>query len=149
MLTILSQPRRMCSGLTRRELLQVGGAGLFGLGLPKVWAAEAARPAFRARAKSVMFLFLFGGPSQLETFDLKPGAPVKIRGPFRPIASRTPDLRICEYLPRLADISDKYCVLRTMTHNYNDHSGAGHYMQTGKRWHLPIGGGFSATAHDW
>ena len=72
MLTIQGQPKRVCSGLTRRELLQVGGAGLFGLTLPKLLAAEEAAPAFQnGRAKSVLFLFLFGGPSQLETFDLK------------------------------------------------------------------------------
>ena len=84
MLTILGTPRRTCAGLTRRELLQVGGAGLFGLSLPKVLAAGAAKPARQERAKSVLFVFLFGGPSQLETFDMKPDAPSGIRGPFRP-----------------------------------------------------------------
>jgi hypothetical protein len=103
----------------------------------------------KARAKSVIFLFLFGGPSQLETFDLKPDAPSKIRGPFKPIASRTSGLLISEHLPRLADVSDKFCVVRTMTHSYNDHSGGGHYIQTGRRWHVPIGGGFDATPKDW
>jgi hypothetical protein len=103
----------------------------------------------RPRAKSVIFLFLFGGPSQLETFDLKPEAPDTVRGPFRPIACRTPGLLICDRLPRLAQISDKFSVLRTMSHSYNDHSGGAHYIQTGKRWHLPIGGGFSATPKDW
>jgi hypothetical protein len=97
----------------------------------------------------VIFLFLFGGPSQLETFDLKPDAPSKIRGPFKPIASRTPGLLISEHLDRLASASDKFCVVRTMTHSYNDHSGAGHYIQTGRRWHVPIGGGFDATPKDW
>ncbi len=76
-----------------------------------------------AKCKSVIFLFLFGGPSQLETFDMKPEAPEKIRGPYRPIASRTPDLRICEHLPKIADVSDKFCVIRTMSHSFNDHSG--------------------------
>ncbi len=97
----------------------------------------------------MIFLFLFGGPSQLETFDLKPEAPERIRGPFRPIASRTPGLLIGEHLPRLAGISDKFCVVRSMTHPYNDHSGAGHYMQTGRMWQVPIGGGFNPTAQDW
>jgi hypothetical protein len=97
----------------------------------------------------VIFLFLFGGPSQLETFDMKPEAPRELRGPFSSIRSRTPELRICEHLPKLADISHKFGVIRTMTHSYNDHSGAGHYIQTGRRWHLPVGGGFSATSEDW
>lgn len=130
MLTILSQPRRSCGGLTRRELLQVGGAGLLGLSLPRVWAAEAAQSERRGRARSVLFLFLFGGPSQTDTFDMKPDAAEGIRGPFRPIASRTPGLRICEHLPRLAQVSDRFCVVRTLTHRHNDHN-ACHYIQTG------------------
>jgi Protein of unknown function (DUF1501) len=97
----------------------------------------------------VIFLFLFGGPSQLETFDMKPEAPEKLRGPYRPIDSPTPGQRICEHLPTLAGVSDKSCVVRTMTHDYKDHSGAGHYIQTGKRWHVPIGGGFNPTPRDW
>ncbi len=149
MLSIFSRPRATCEGLTRRHLLQAAGAGLLGLSLPKLLQAESTGSFPRGRAKSVIFMMLFGGPSQLETFDMKPGAPDTIRGPFRPIACRTPGLRICEHLPRLANVSDKFCVVRTMTHNYNDHSGAGHYLQTGKRWHIPIGGGFSATPRDW
>src|SRR5262245_21663913 len=130
MLTILGGPRQTCRGLTRRELLQVGGAGLLGLTLPKVWAAEAARSVQRARAKSVMFLFLFGGPSQNDTFDMKPDRPDIIRGPFQPIASRTPGLLMCEHLPRLAQMSNQFAVVRTVTHNQNDHN-ACHYIQTG------------------
>jgi uncharacterized protein (DUF1501 family) len=149
MLTINGLPKRTCAGITRRELLQVGGAGLLGLCLPKVLAAEGAAAFTKGKAKSVIFLFLFGGPSQLETFDMKPDAPSDIRGPFRPIKSRTPDLLISEHLQRLAKISDKFGVIRTMTHSFNDHSGAGHYIQTGKRWHIPIGAGFNATSEDW
>ena len=130
-------------------MLQAGGAGLFGLTLPKVLAAEAVSGVMAPRAKSVIFLFLFGGPSQLETFDLKPDAPSTIRGPFKPIASRTPELRIGEMMPRLAGMSDKFCVIRTMTHPYNDHSTGAHYIQTGRPWHVPIGGGFNATEKDW
>ena len=89
MLTINGLPKSTCAGMSRRELLQIGGAGLLGLCLPKVLAAETtAPPVARGKAKSVIFLFLFGGPSQLETFDMKPEAPVEIRGPFRPIKSR-------------------------------------------------------------
>jgi hypothetical protein len=150
MLTILSHPRRLCGGWTRRELLQAGGAGLFGLTLPSVWAAEAAQPIRRPRAKSVLFLFLFGGPSQLETFDLKPDAPEGIRGPFRPIAARTPGLRVCEHLPRLAEASDRFCVVRTLTHRHNDHN-ACHYIQTGHPMPpAPRGAaGVDATDKDW
>jgi hypothetical protein len=149
MLTITGAPRRTCDGTTRRALLQAGGAGLMGLSLPQLFAAESHGSGREPRANSVIFLMLFGGPSQLETFDLKPEAPDAIRGPFRPIASRTPDLLIGEHLPRTADVSDKFCVVRTMSHSFNDHSGGGHYLQTGKRWHVPIGGGFSPTPKDW
>lgn len=130
MLTVLSRPRRTCGGLARRELLQIGGAGLLGASLPKVLAAESLVEPLPVRAKSVLFVFLYGGPSQLETFDMKPDAPSHIRGPFRPIASRTPELRICEHLPLLADRSDKYCVVRTVNHPQNDHNGT-HIIQTG------------------
>jgi hypothetical protein len=130
--------------------LEAAGSGLLGLSLPNVLRAEAGQyRQIQAKARSVIFLYLFGGPSQLETFDLKPEAPERIRGPFRPIASRTPGLLISEHLPRLAGISDKFCVVRSMTHPYNDHSGAAHYMQTGRKWHVPIGGGFNPTAQDW
>ncbi len=149
MLTILGEPTRVCDGISRRRLLQAGGAGLFGLTLDKVLRAEALGTQPSAKAKSVIFLLLFGGPSQLETFDMKPDAPEKIRGPFRPIACRTPGLLISEHLPKTADISNKICVLRTMSHSFNDHSGGGHYIQTGKRWHVPIGGGFAPTPKDW
>jgi uncharacterized protein (DUF1501 family) len=150
MLTVLGRPRRVCNGLTRRQLLQVGGAGLLGLSVPKVLAAEATQEARRARAKSVLFVFLFGGPSQLETFDMKPAAPSTIRGPFRPIAARTPGLRICEHLPRLACISDRYCVIRTVSHTQNDHN-ACHWIQTGHPMPPAQRGaaGVDATDKDW
>lgn len=157
MLKILGPHSRVCGGLSRRQFVEIGGAGLLGLTLPKLLAAEENPPeprspqprSTRPRARSVIFLYLFGGPSQLETFDLKPAAPDAIRGPFRPIASRTPDLVISEHLPRMAQISDRFCVLRTLGHSYNDHSTAGHYIQTGHPWHVPIGGGFNATDKDW
>lgn len=148
MLTILGNTARACDGVSRRELLGVG-AGMFGLSLPRLLAAESHGRTGAPNAKHVIFINLFGGPSQLETFDMKPDATEQIRGPFKPIASHTPDLRICEHLPGLAQNSDKFSVIRTMTHNFNDHSGGAHYMQTGHRWHIPIGGGFTPTPKDW
>ena len=109
------------SSIGRRPFLQAAGTGLFGLTLPKLLQAE--ELGSRPRAKSVIFVFLFGGPSQLETFDLKPNAPERIRGPFRPTACRTPGLLISEHLPQLAELSDRYTVVRTMSHSFNDHSG--------------------------
>ncbi len=103
-----------------------------------------------ARAKSVMFLYLFGGPSQLETFDMKPDAAAKIRGPFHPIASHTPGLRMCEHLPQTAQRSDQFCVVRTMTHSHNDHN-ACHYIQTGHKWTRTAANGSDVNANetDW
>lgn len=149
MLTIYGTPRSACDGIRRRQILQAGGAGLFGMSVPHLLAAEAANGNAKPKAKSVIFMLLFGGPSQLETFDMKPEAPEQIRGPFKPILSRTPGLLISEHLPNMAAVSDKYCVIRTMSHSFNDHSGGGHYLQTGKRWHVPVGGGFSPTPKDW
>ncbi len=155
MLVIQGHRSRVCSGLSRRELLQIGGAGLFGLSLPKVLAAEsqgtgARKPFTGARAKSVIFLYLFGGPSQLETFDLKPEAPSGLRGPYRPIPCRTPDLMLCERLPHLAQVTDKLCVIRTMTHPHNDHN-ACHYIQTGHKWTRGAANGQDVNARetDW
>src|SRR4029079_18802025 len=98
-------------------------------GVARLLAAENALSGLAAKAKSVIFVFLYGGPSQLETFDMKPDAASTIRGPFQSIASRTPDLRICEYLPLLAERSDQYCVVRTVNHPQNDHNGT-HIIQT-------------------
>lgn len=148
MLNVYGAPRSACDRVGRRQILQAG-AGLFGLTVPQLLAIEAMRSGSAPKVKSVIFMLLFGGPSQLETFDMKPDAPDQIRGPFKPIASKSPGLLISEHLPKMAAVSDKYCVIRSMSHSLNDHSGGGHYLQTGKRWHVPIGGGFSPTPKDW
>lgn len=131
MLSVLGRRQTVCSGLSRREVLRAGGAGLLGTSLTQLLAAEEAGEIVAPSAKSVLFLYLFGGPSQHESFDLKPDAPESIRGTFRPIASRTPGLQICEGLPRLAQMSDRFAVIRTLTHDQNDHN-ACHHIQTGR-----------------
>jgi hypothetical protein len=150
MLSISGRPHAACDGLTRRDLLRVAGTGLFGASLTKLLAAEAAGAIERPRAKSVIFVYLFGGPSQLETFDMKPDAPSGIRGPFKTTPSRTPGLAICEHLPRLAAISDRFCVIRTLNHRQNDHNGC-HYIQTGHPMPPAQRGaaGVDATDKDW
>ena len=152
-------------GINRRTFFDRVGDGLYGAALASLLTRDLygtephhkaalptdtkpRQPHFAPRAKSVIFLFLFGGPSQLETFDMKPDAPSAIRGPFRTTPSKTPELRISEHLSRTAAISDKLAIIKTMTHSYNDHSGAGHYIQTGHRWNIPIGGGFNVTPND-
>jgi hypothetical protein len=147
MLTILGAPQRVCQGLSRREVLQAAGTGLLGVGLERVLQAEAITPGAREPAKSVLFLYIYGGPSQLETFDMKPAAPSGIRGPFKPIDSRTPGLMICEHLPRLAARSDQFAIVRTLNHTHNNHH-ACHWIKTGRPWHLPETV-FNATDRDW
>ena len=150
MLRILGHSRTACDGWSRRDVLQVAGTGLLGVNLPQLLAAEEQQRTRGGRAKSVLFVFLFGGPSQLETFDLKPDAATGIRGPYRPIDCRTPGLLISEKLPRLAQISDKFAVVRTVTHKQNDHN-ACHYIQTGHPMPIvPRGAAqVDATDKDW
>lgn len=130
MLSIQGHPLQLCDGLHRRDVLRAAGTGLLGTSLTGLLAAEEAGEVVQARAKSVLFLYLFGGPSQLETFDMKPQAAQQIRGPYQPISTRSPGLLMCEHLPKLAALSDRYAVIRTMTHTQNDHN-ACHIIQTG------------------
>ena len=151
MLTVLGNPRRTCQGLDRREWLQVGGAGLFGAHEALARAAESTgNNSTGGKAKAVLFVFLYGGPSQLDTFDMKPDIPRAYGGPFRPIDAVTPGLRICEHLPRLAARSDRYATIRTVTHPQNDHNGT-HFIQTG--YPLPPANrgsaNVAATDKDW
>lgn len=124
--------------LDRRTLLQVGAMGLFGAGLGDLLKLEAqANPARRpARAKSVVFIFQAGGPSQHETFDPKPGAVDMIRGEYGAIQTRLPGAHFCEYLPRLAQRADKFTIVRTMRHVAgrefrNEHSSCAYLLHTG------------------
>ena len=129
MLDLCGPATRLCDGLSRRQFLRVGGLGLTGLSLPALLRAkDSAAP---ARAKSIIQLYMWGGPSQHETFDLKPNAPDGIRGEFRPIATRTPGIRICEHLPRLAQMTDKYAILRSVTHTGVNHGTSSYHMLTG------------------
>ena len=117
--------------LSRRSLLQVGGAGLLGLTLPKIARGVEQSRAINARAKSVIFLFQWGGPSQLDTFDMKPAAPVTIRSPYRPIATSVPGIEVCELLPEMAKRMHQVTLVRTMTHSMKNHASAGYYALSG------------------
>ena len=127
-------------GVTRREMIQAGAIGLLGLGMNHVSALQAlgASTAPKARAKKVIYIFLSGGLAQHESFDMKPDAPVEYRGEFKPIATRTPGIHICEHLPMLAQRSNKWALVRSLTHGTNDHSLAHHVMLTG-RSEAPLG----------
>lgn len=123
---------------TRRTLLQAGGIGLLGLSLPEVLALRAGAASQGHAPRSVIYLFLSGGLSQHDSFDPKPNAPDNIRGEFRPIATCTPGVFVCEHLPRLAQCSNKWALVRSLTHPSNDHSLGHHIMLTGNS-HRPVG----------
>jgi hypothetical protein len=117
--------------ITRRHLLQVGALGLTGFGLPG-WLRAAEAPARRkARAKSVIFLHQWGGPSQHDSFDMKPAAPAEVRGELKPIATTVPGLQVSELLPRTARVMDRVCLIRTLRHTMKNHNSAGYYSLTG------------------
>jgi len=118
--------------VNRREFLQAGTLSLFGLGLPQVLQARAASASSRPRAKACILLFMWGGPAQQDTWDMKPHAPVEYRGEFRPIVTSVPGLQICEHLPRLARRAHRLALVRSMTHNDVNHTTATHHLLTGK-----------------
>jgi hypothetical protein len=123
---------------TRRTALQAGAVGLLGLGLSELRQLRAAGGERHKSANAVIYVFLSGGLAQQDSFDLKPDAPADIRGEFQPIATRTPGLHICEHLPQLAVRSDRWALVRSLTHPSNDHS-AGHHMMLTGRTQLPPG----------
>ncbi len=126
--------------LARRTLLQAGSIGLLGLGMNHIapLRAAAAGTLPSPTAKRVLYIFLSGGLSQHDSFDMKPAAPDEIRGEFRPIETTTPGIQICEHLPRLAQRSHLWALCRSLTHRSNDHSAGHHIMLTG-RSDLPKG----------
>lgn len=133
MLRILGSRKTFCDGITRRDWLHVGGLGMFGLGLghlnqSKAEASPQRLPNF-GKAKSCILLYLYGAPSQLETFDCKPEAPVDIRGELGVIDSSLPEMKVCELLPHTAQVMDRTTVVRSMTHQYPIHGVA--YATTG------------------
>ena len=120
-----------CDGLTRRDALRVGTASLFGsaLGLPQLLrAADGAKP---KKDVALIFVFLHGGQSHLDTFDLKPDAPAEFRGDFNPAKTKIPGLQICDLLPKVATQVDKFSLVRSFRHHNSDHGPADHYILTG------------------
>src|SRR4029078_12814737 len=122
-----------CSGtLSRRELIRTGLVGLSSLGLADLLRTEGVATSNPARqCKSVIMLWLWGGPSHMETFDLKPDAPTEYRGEFRPIPTNVPGIDISEHLPLLARQADKYAIVRSLHHDSPGHVSATHTVMTG------------------
>ena len=118
----------------RRQVLQIGGLGLFGLSLADVDEMAAAAPATRSQSqdRSVLLIYLPGGLSHIDTLDPKPMASAETRGEFDVISTHIPGVRICEHLPQLAARSDRWSLVRSMGHPTNDHTQAHHYVLCGK-----------------
>ena len=116
---------------SRRQLLQVGGIGALGLSLPDFLLAEETKKAFGS-AKSCIFIHQYGGLSQLDSWDMKPGAPQEIRGPYKPIKTPTPGFHVCELMPKLAKLSEQYAVIRSMTHKVAEHKLANSMLLAGR-----------------
>jgi hypothetical protein len=140
MLTLHGSRRRLCDGLTRRELLQLGTLGPLGLSLAGLSAAAPAgvpprRPRHFGKAKACILLFPYGSPPQHETFDPKPDAPAEVRGEMGSIPTAVPGLRICDQLPRIAHVMDRVTVVRSVTHPYPVHGVA--YAVTGMPTYSP------------
>jgi Protein of unknown function (DUF1501) len=116
---------------SRRSVLSLGGMGMFGLTLPKLIRAAEATEARAKRAKSVIFLYQFGGPSHLDTFDPKPEAPAGVRSQFDVIETAVPGIRICDRLPKTARVMDEITLVRTVYHTMKNHNSAAYYALTG------------------
>jgi hypothetical protein len=138
MLAVPGPARRYCDGVTRRNFLRLGALGMGGIALPQLLQAES-ESGIRSSHKSVIMVYLPGGPPHQDTFDLKLDAPAEIRGEFRPISTTLPGLQICEHLPRLARLAQRYTVIRSIADAVDDHSDF--MCQTGRRkQNAPPGG---------
>lgn len=128
---------RRSNYLSRRQVLHAGSISALGLGLGDLQlrsalAQESGQNLPKKPAKACIFLFMWGGPSQLETFDLKPDAPLEVRGEFNPISTKVPGIQICEHFTQLASLTDKLAIIRSLTHDDPAHLSSGHATLTGQ-----------------
>src|SRR5881296_77318 len=122
---------RYCDGLSRRSCLKLGVAGMASLGLPQILRArEESTQRAATKNTSVILLWLDGGPSHMDLYDLKPEAPAEYRGLWRPIPTNVPGFEITEMFPLQAKVADKFSIVRSLYHNQGDHFTGGHYMLT-------------------
>ncbi len=141
-----------CEGVSRRSFLKVGTLAALGLSLPELMrlreaTAAQSPPGAGPRPANMIFLWLDGGPSHLETFDLKPEAPAETRGEFKPIETNVPGIRVCELLPKTAKVMDLFTILRSVHHNDSNHGAGNHLMTTGLSTPVPVGCGNSVSYH--
>ena len=137
-----------CDGIARRDFLRLGIAGGAGLSLANYLRLAEAGEVQSTQAKAAIYIHLAGGPSHMDTFDLKPDAPSEVRGTFNPIKTNVSGIEISEHLPKLAQCADKYAILRGVSHTLGDHRLGSEYVNTGSR---PIPSleypGFAAVAN--
>lgn len=130
----LGSTGKYCDGLNRRSFLQLGVAGLTSVGLPQLLRAkeDSARSTGTTKKTSVILIWLDGGPSHMDLYDLKPDAPVEYRGIWKPIQTKVPGFDISELFPRQAQVTDKFSMVRSLHHDTGDHFAGGHRMLTTK-----------------
>jgi uncharacterized protein (DUF1501 family) len=130
----LGSAHRYCDGLSRRNFLALGVAGMASVGLPELFRARAQASANggSTRDTSVILLWLDGGPSHMDLYDLKPDAPAEYRGIWRPIQTVVPGFQISQLFPRQAQVTDKFSIVRSLHHDTGDHFAGGHRMLTTK-----------------
>src|SRR5436190_9718772 len=120
---------RCCDGLSRRSFLRLGAAGLTSLGLPQILRARDGKPAKDTR---VILIWLEGGPSAIDLWDMKPAAPAEYRGYWRPIGTNVAGMQLTEMFPKQAKLADKFSLVRTLHHGDGDHIGSAHILLTGR-----------------
>lgn len=125
---------RYCDGLSRRSFLQLGVAGMAAVGLPRLLQAKEASTASLGKSKntSVILIWLDGGPSHMDLYDMKPDAPAEYRGIWKPIRTKVPGFDITELFPKQAQVTDKFSMVRSLYHDTGDHFAGGHRMLTAK-----------------
>src|SRR3989449_7026827 len=133
---------RFCDGVSRRSFLRAGGLALGGLALSDFLRLKAEGAVAEGRGKSVIMICLGGGPSHVDTYDMKPEAPAEIRGEFRPIHTKVPGMTLCEVLPRQAKIADKFAVVRSATWQEPDHQRIEIFTGVPKRERRPSFGSY-------
>ncbi|HVU88853.1 MAG TPA: DUF1501 domain-containing protein [Pirellulales bacterium] len=123
-----------CDGLSRRSFVQIGAAGMAAVGLPTILRAkeESAQRGLPRKDTSVILVWLDGGPSHMDLYDLKPEAPTEYRGLWQPIPTNVPGIEISELFPRQAKVADKFSIVRSLHHNTGDHFAGGHIILTGR-----------------
>ena len=130
----LGSAHRRCDGITRRSFVQVGLAGMGAVGLPSILRAreESAQNGIPGKKTSIILLWLDGGPGHLDTYDMKPDAPLECRGIWNPIRTNVSGIEMTELFPKQAKCADKFSIIRSLHHGTGDHFTAGHYILTGR-----------------